>query len=157
MVGSEIFLYAAIVFFVLALIYSFKLGLTSRNPLVRYLVPLLVLCVVVGIGLIIVSSGTSPSSSAFQCPDDDPVLLGSHNVTFVVVDVCGDPVPDMLVECNESSKIRHAVTQADGSCEFKMGGRTWYHITIYNKTLYAQKEFDLYPVNSCYPVVLENV
>lgn len=157
MVCSEIFLYAALACFMVALLYSFNQCLTSQNPLIQFLVPLLAMCVMVGIALILSSFHTLPLPSAAQCHGNDPALLGSHNVTFIVVDVWGDPIPDMLVECNGSSEIRHTVTQTDGSCRFKMDGRTQYHLTICNKTLDAQKEFDLYPVNSCYPVVLETI
>lgn len=153
MTDSIIVLYAAIVCSVIAAVYGITLYSKLPTTPYRHLILFLVLCVAVGVGIMFLSCDFSPPPSAFQCPGDDPAQHGSHNVTFVVVTVGGTPVPDMLVECNGSS-IRHAVTQADGSCEFVLDGETLYSITVYNKTLDAQKDFDLYPVHSCYPLII---
>lgn len=106
---------------------------------------------------------------AYRCPHthNETTDYTCHTVTFVVIDTWGNPMPDMLVDCYRvlgdnrryipllTSRDHDKVTQDDGSCCFPLTGRIQYHIIVYNATMDVQKDFKLYPTNSCYLIILQ--
>jgi len=104
---------------------------------------------------VVISIITYPTEDliAYECPEDNKVQFEDHKVMYVVVDMQSRPCKDMLIEIICNSKIQHNVTQIDGSCLFRQSGYSNYTIRVYNKTMSAQKEFNIYPLKACYLLV----
>ena len=95
------------------------------------------------------------TTNALVCSQNDITTFESHIVTFVIVDIQLHPLANMhiSVACVNGSIYNH--TTIDGSCSFLLEGSTKYTAIIENEYLEREKMFVLYPVNSCYLVVLE--
>jgi len=90
---------------------------------------------------------------AHTCPQNDITTLESHIVTFVVVDIQLHPLNDIRVDIICDNKSMHNTTGIDGSCSFVLEGYSKHVVRIYNSE--REKEFVLYPIQSCYLIVLE--
>ena len=118
---------------------------------------ILMIIVFAGILLCIAWSANyvTDATSALRCPRNDITTFESHIVTFVVVGAQSYPLTDMRIRIACVNKTTHNYTTIDGSCSFLLEGSTKYAVTIENEHLEREKMFVLYPVNSCYLIVLE--
>jgi len=91
--------------------------------------------------------------TAHTCPQNDITTLESHIVTFVVVDTQLHPLSDMRVDIVCDNKSMHNTTGIDGSCSFVLEGCSKHVARVYNSE--REKEFVVYPIQSCYLIVLE--
>ena len=122
------------------------------------------ICVAVTLCIIITIPDLCINDSiAYKCPQNDIITLRLHNVTFVVVDALLSPQTNMRVVITDrfynstcvfcSYTYKEKTTGIDGSCSFILDGRSEYTIGIYNEILECEKEFVVYPIQSCYLIV----
>ena len=95
------------------------------------------------------------TTNALVCPQNDITTFESHLVTFVIADTQSYPLTDMRIRIACVNKTTHNYTTIDGSCSFLLEGSTKYTAIIENEYFEREKMFVLYPVNSCYLIVLE--
>ncbi len=119
------------------------------------------ICIVVGLPIAlsmiawgILSLQAPATPAAYQCPPDDSKYLEEHIVTFVAINADGQPCEDVLIRCTQGSGTQDVVTRADGSCAVLVYGDQECALKVYNKGA-SEREFRLYPVQSCYPLILE--
>ena len=131
-----------------------KFDFPKNEPLRDLIVIAIALCViVVCVGMFMfVASGVPP----MPLPPNDRIDYGSHPVVFIVVDIWGDPLPSMLIECIHCNQSQYETTNEHGrSRQFLLVGRNHYEVSVYNETMDLQKAFRLHPVRSHYHIVLE--
>jgi len=90
----------------------------------------------------------------YECSQNDITTFEQHEVTFVTIDIEGNPYSNVLIGIAHNNKSWYNVTGTDGSCSFILDGRSRYVVRLYNRCIDTEKKFVLYPVNSCYLIVL---
>ena len=97
----------------------------------------------------------NPKQEMLECSQNDITTFELHSITFVIVDTQSHPLTDMRIEIGYGNTTMYNTTGIDGSCSFVLEGSTRHTVIIENVHLEREKRFVLYPVNSCYLIVLE--
>ena len=94
------------------------------------------------------------ATKALECPHNDITAFGFHNVTFVVVNAESCPLTNMRIKIACVNFSTHNYTTINGSCSFLLEGSRKHTIIIDNVHTQREKSFVLYPINSCYLIVI---
>lgn len=124
------------------------------HNLYPFVVVMFALACMGGVILLISLMNSVAPTTAYQCPPDESKCLEEHIVTFVAITTGGQPCEDVLIRCTQGSGTQDVVTRADGSGSVLVKGDQECILTVYNKSA-PEKEFRLYPVHSCYSLILE--
>ena len=130
------------------------MNINDRKEMIVHILILSILIIAVG-GMFFYADTIFPI--AHTCPQNDITTLESHIVTFVVVDTQLHPLSDMRVDIACIKKRTHNYTLTDGSCSFVMEGGMKHTVRV--DEMFPEREktnFVLYPINSCYLIVLKN-
>lgn len=127
----------------------------TTNNLYPFVYVMVALACMGGVILLISLMNSVAPPAAYQCPADESKYLEEHIVTFVVINAEGQPYENVLIRCTQGSLTQDVVTRADGSCSVLVKGDQECIVSVYNKSAEPEKEFRLYPVQSCYSLILE--
>lgn len=118
---------------------------------------IIILCFIVCVLLIgmlscFMSSGIK-TNDCYECSfNGERLTLDEHEVTFVVTDTWKCPYVNMHIDVTIDNKTVCNTTGRDGSCTFKLNGTTKCVLKIYDEDV--KNEFELYPLKSCYLLVV---